>query len=71
MSSSSYWDGQYKNLMANKPPSSDSYYNQSFVDRMNEAQRDIDNLVSEKDKSWSSMNQKKDEYDAFSGSMRE
>lgn len=71
MSTSSYWDSQYKNLMANKPPSSDSYYNQSFVDRMNEAQRDIDNLVSEKDKSWSSMNQKKDEYDAFSGSMRE
>lgn len=71
MSSSAYWDSQYKNLMANKPPSSDSYYNQSFVDRMNEAQRDIDNLVSEKDKSWSAMNQKKDEYDAFSGSMRE
>lgn len=71
MSSSSYWDSQYKNLMANKPSSSDSYYNQSFVDRMNEAQRDIDNLVSEKDKSWSAMNQKKDEYDAFSGSMRE
>lgn len=71
MSSSSYWDSQYKNLMTNRPPSSDSYYNQSFVDRMNEAQRDIDNLVSEKDKSWSAMNQKKDEYDAFSGSMRE
>ena len=71
MSSSSYWDSQYKNLMANRPPSSDSYYNQSFVDRMNEAQRDIDNLVSEKDKSWSAMNQKKDEYDAFSGSMRD
>lgn len=71
MSSSAYWDSQYKNLMANRPPSSDSYYNQSFVDRMNEAQRDIDNLVSEKDKSWSAMNQKKDEYDAFSGSMRE
>lgn len=71
MSSSAYWDSQYKNLMANRPHSSDSYYNQSFVDRMNEAQRDIDNLVSEKDKSWSAMNQKKDEYDAFSGSMRE
>lgn len=71
MSSSSYWDSQYKNLMANKPPSSDSYYNQSFVDRMNEAQRDIDNLVSEKDKSYSAMNQKKDDYDAFSGTMRE
>lgn len=71
MSSSAYWDSQYKNLMANRPPSSDSYYNQSFVDRMNEAQKDIDNLVSEKDKSWSAMNQKKDEYDAFSGSMRE
>ena len=71
MSSSSYWDSQYKSLMANRPPSSDSYYNQSFVDGMSEAQRDIDNLVSEKDKSWSAMNQKKDEYDAFSGSMRE
>ena len=71
MSSSAYWNSQYNSLMANRPPSSDSYYNQSFVDRMNEAQRDIDNLVSEKDKSWSAMNQKKDEYDAFSGSMRE
>lgn len=71
MSLSAYWDSQYKNLMANRPPSSDSYYNHSFVDRMNEAQKDIDNLVSEKDKSWSAMNQKKDEYDAFSGSMRE
>lgn len=71
MSSSSYWNSQYNSLMANRPPSSDSYYNQSFVDRMNEAQRDIDNLVSEKDKSWSAMNQKKDEYDAFAGSMRE
>lgn len=71
MSSSSYWNSQYNSLMTNRPPSSDSYYNQSFVDRMNEAQRDIDNLVSEKDKSWSAMNQKKDEYDAFSGSMRD
>lgn len=56
--------------MNNKPPKAESYYNQSFVDRMNSAQANIDNLVSVQNKSYGSMNSKKDEYDAFSGSMK-
>lgn len=70
MSSSAYWDSQYKSLMANKPKSASSYYNQSFVDKMNEAQRNIDNLVAVRDRSLSASNQKMDEYNAFYGSMR-
>lgn len=71
MSNSAYWNSQYNYYMTNKPPKPESYYNKSFVDRMNEAQKNIDNLVAEKDKSWAAMNQKKDEYDAFNGSMKE
>mgnify|MGYP006376079067 CR=1 FL=1 len=47
----------------------ESYYNQSFVDRIKEAQSNIDNLVAEKDKSWSATGQKQDEYNAFKGTM--
>lgn len=70
MSNSAYWNSQYRYYMDNQPPKSDSYYNQSFVDRMNEAKENIDNLVAEKDKSYSAMNQKQDEYDAFNGTMK-
>lgn len=70
MSSSSYWRGQLDYLSNNRPKSSESYYNQSFVDRMNEAQANIDNLVGEQNKSYSAIGQKQDEYDAFSGSMK-
>lgn len=69
MSSSAYWNSQYNYYMSNKPPKAESYYNQSFVDKINEAQRNIDNLVAEKDKSWSATGQKQDEYNAFYGNM--
>lgn len=69
MSSSAYWDSQYRYYMNNRPPKAESYYNQSFVDKINEAQRNIDNLVKEKDKSWSAVGQKQDEYNAFRGTM--
>jgi len=69
MSSSAYWDSQYQYYMNNQPPKAESYYNQSFVDRINEAQKNIDNLVAEKDKSWSATGQKQDEYNAFYGNM--
>lgn len=71
MSSSAYWNSQYQYYMNNKPPKAESYYNQSFVDKINEAQRNIDNLVAEKDKSWAATGQRQDEYNAFYGSMRE
>ena len=45
MNDSAYWDSRYKYLMENQPPAASSFYNQSFVDRINEAQKNIDNLV--------------------------
>ena len=68
---SSYWGAQYNYYMANQPPKAESYYNQSFMDKINEAQKNIDNLVPERDKSWAATGQKQDEYDTFYGSMKE
>ena len=67
--SSSYWQGQINYLQNNKPKAAESYYNQSFVDKINEARSNIDNLVSEKDKAWSATNQAQDTYDTFRGNM--
>lgn len=69
MSSSSYWKGQLDYYQNNRPASYTSYYNQSFVDKINEAQKDIDSLVSEQDKAWNATQAKQDEYNAFSGNM--
>lgn len=69
MNGSAYWDSQYKYYMNNQPPKAESYYNKSFVDKINEAQQNIDNLVAEKDKSWSATGQAQDEYNAFKGTM--
>ena len=66
---SAYWNSQYNYYMNNRPPKAESYYNQSFVDKIKEAQSNIDNLVAEKDKSWSATGQKQDEYNAFQGTM--
>ena len=71
MNDSAYWDSRYKYLMENQPPAASSFYNQSFVDRINEAQKNIDNLVAEKDKSWAATNQKQDDYNIFAGTMSE
>lgn len=66
---SAYWNSQYNYYMNNRPAKAESYYNQSFVDKIKEAQSNIDNLVSEKDKSWSATGQAQDEYNAFKGTM--
>lgn len=66
---STYWSNQITNLQNNPPKSAGSYYNQSFVDRMNESKANIDNLVAEKDKSWAATNQAQDTYNAFRGDM--
>ena len=47
MKNSAYWNSQYNYYMTHQPPKAESYYNQSFVDKMNEAQKNIDNLVAE------------------------
>lgn len=69
MSSSAYWDSQYNYYMNNQPPAPESYYNKSFAERINDAQKNIDNLVAEKDKSWAATQQKQDEYNTFFGNM--
>lgn len=69
MNSSAYWDSQINYYLSNQPPSSSSYYNKDFVDKINEARTNIDKLVAEKDKSWAAAGQKQDDYDAFHGSM--
>lgn len=69
MSSSAYWDSQYRYYMNNQPPKAESYYNKDFATKVREAQENIDNLVAEKDKAWSATGQKQDEYNAFRGTM--
>lgn len=70
MNDANYWKNQLDILQSNPPKSSQNYYNQSFVDRMNEAQASIDNLVTEKDKSYSAYQQAQDDYDAFKGTVK-
>ena len=51
--------------------SADDFYNQSFVDRINKAQQNIDKLVSERDSISSKRQQAQDAYNTFSGNMRD
>lgn len=69
MNSSAYWSSKIDYYQANQPPKAESFYNQSFVDKINEAEGNIDNLVADKDKSWAAYNQSRDDYDAFKGTM--
>lgn len=69
MSDVNYWKGQLDRLQANPPKSHENFYNQSFVDRMNKAQANIDGLVAERDKSWAATQQAQDDYETFRGSM--
>lgn len=69
MNSSAYWNSQYQYYMNNQPPKAESYYNKDFATKVREAQENIDNLVAEKDKSWSATGQAQDEYNAFKGTM--
>lgn len=71
MNGSAYWQSQLDYYKTNQPPKMDSYYNKDFVQKMNEARANIDNLVAEKDKSWAATGQKQDEYKAFQGTMSE
>lgn len=66
---SAYWNSKLEYYMVNQPPKADSYYNKSFVDKMNEARQNIDNLVAEKDKSWGAVQQKQDEVNTFNGQV--
>lgn len=67
-SSSAIWN-EYMSL-SRVHYSADDFYNQSFVDRINKAQRNIDNLVAERNDISSKRQQAQDAYDTFSGNMR-
>lgn len=69
MASSDYWMSQITSL---KTPEFDSgkYYNQSFADRIKEAQANIDNLVSARDQANAKVQESQDAYDTFKGEMR-
>lgn len=67
-SSNAIWN-EYKSL-SQVHYTADDFYNQSFVDRINKAQRDIDNLVAERNDISSKRQQAQDAYDTFSGNMR-
>ena len=66
---SAYWNSQYNYYMNNRPPKAESYYNKDFVDKMNDARSNIDNLVTERDKAWSATQQAQDDYNAFNGTI--
>lgn len=70
MSDLSYWESQLNKLNANPPKSSQNFYNSDFVQRMKDAQADIDNLVTEKDRSYSAYQQAQNDYETFRGSVR-
>lgn len=70
MNGVNYWKGQLDRLQANPPKSHENFYNSDFVQRMKEAQADIDNLVTEKDKSYSAYQQAQNDYETFRGSVR-
>lgn len=67
-SSDAIWN-EYKKL-SSVHYSADDFYSQSFVDRINEAQRNIDNLVVARDQADSKKQQAQDSYDTFEGNMR-
>lgn len=68
---SSYWDSVY-NKWKDRASGIDasSYYDQSFIDRMDDAQQNIDNLVSAENQANSKVEASKDAYDTFKGEMR-
>lgn len=70
MNDLNYWKGQLDRLQSNLPKSQENFYNSDFVQRMKEAQANIDNLVTEKDKSYSAYQQAQNDYETFKGSVR-
>ena len=60
----------YMELQRQANVSPDSFYNKSFVDRMNDAQKNIDLMVEEKNQADSKRMQAQDAYNTFDGQMR-
>lgn len=70
MASSSQILAEYESLKNTKWYSADDFYNKSFVDEINNAQRNIDSLVKERDAVDSKKQQAEDSYNTFFGNMR-
>ena len=69
MDSSAYWQ-QQMDALKHPDYNLNNYYNQSFVDRLKEAQTNIDNLVSAENQANSKVQESQDAYDTFKGEMR-
>ena len=65
-----YFDSRISELEAYKPPLAESFYNQSFIDRMNEAQERIDGRQQEMDAAEIQKQESQDAYNTFKGEMR-
>lgn len=63
-------EAEWRYYLNNPPKAASSYYNQSFVDRINAAQNNLNNLVAQKDKAYSAQQQAYGDYNSFSGTMR-
>lgn len=70
MATSAQLWSNYMQLQRQANVSPDSFYNKSFVDRMNDAQKNIDLMVEEKNQADSKRMQAQDAYDTFDGQMR-
>lgn len=70
MNSSSYWKGQLDYLQSNRP-SSTNFYNADFEKRMNQAQNNINGLVSQQATAKTRMQEAGDNYNTFYGNMKE
>lgn len=66
----SYFDSRIAELEATKPAAAESFYNQSFIDRMNEAQAQIDGRYQEMNAAEIQKQESQDAYNTFKGEMR-
>ena len=65
-----YYSARIAELEATKPAAAESFFNQSFIDRMNEAQAQIDGRYNEMKAAEIQKQESQDAYDTFKGEMR-
>lgn len=70
LQSTDYYNNKIAELQQKGVPEAKDYYNQSFIDRMNEARNNIDGLVAEQDRANSVRQNSRDEYNTFVGEMK-
>lgn len=70
LQSKTYYRNKISELQQKGVPEAKDFYNQSFIDRMNEARHNIDGLVAEQDRADSVRQNSRDEYNTFVGEMK-